>query len=177
MSRVKRMCSAGHFARVVGPGRAPYTQGMPWLGAKRAGNRLGLVACLAAAAFLGFTAWPSVEAARASVGQVTEFSAAQANAITSGPDGNMWLAQYSAADVSEIGRITPSGTVTEFPLPDAAAVPNAITTGPDGNLWFTELDGNKIGRITQSGTITEVTDQKAGRPSRKVGASATPERA
>ena len=38
----------------------------------------------------------------------------------------------------KIGRITPSGTVTEFPVPTANGSPYGITTGPDGNLWFTE---------------------------------------
>jgi streptogramin lyase len=59
---------------------------------------------------------------------------------------------------SKIGRITPSGTISEFPLPPSNQPGSimlvfGITTGPDGNLWFTE--SGKIGRITPSGTISE----------------------
>jgi streptogramin lyase len=39
-------------------------------------------------------------------------------------------------------------TVTEFPLPTAAAVPEDIVLGPDGKLWFAEKDADKIGRVT-----------------------------
>src|SRR5258707_787378 len=42
---------------------------------------------------------------------------------------------------SKIGRISPSGQITLFPLPDANCSPKGITTGPDGNLWFIEYRG------------------------------------
>lgn len=75
--------------------------------------------------------------------------------ITVGPDGNLWF----PSGTSEIGRITPSGVVTEFDIPTAVAAPYAITAGPDGNVWFTESNPNhdpsNIGRITPSGQITE----------------------
>ncbi len=83
--------------------------------------------------------------------------------ITAGPDGNLW---FTVNIAGEIGRITPSGTVTEFPLPNSDCQPADITTGPDGNLWFTEsaatpIGGgqfaNHIGRITPNGVITEFT--------------------
>ena len=32
--------------------------------------------------------------------------------ITTGPDGNLWFTEYGG---DKIGRITPSGTITEFP--------------------------------------------------------------
>ena len=47
-----------------------------------------------------------------------------------------------------IGRITPGGAITEFPLPSPGSGPAGIAAGPDDNLWFTEQLGNKIGRIT-----------------------------
>src|SRR6185436_11779124 len=65
--------------------------------------------------------------------------------ITAGPDGNMWFTEIAG---NKIGRITPAGVITEFPVPTAASKPVGITAGPDGNLWFGEGDGNKIGRIT-----------------------------
>ncbi len=50
---------------------------------------------------------------------------------------------------NRIGRITPSGIVTEFSAGISTnAAPFGITAGPDGNLWFTELGGSRIGRIT-----------------------------
>ena len=58
------------------------------------------------------------------------------------------------------GRITPTGTITEFAIPTPFSGPEGITTGPDGNLWFTESDGNKIGRLSVSSsglTITPAT--------------------
>jgi virginiamycin B lyase len=66
-----------------------------------------------------------------------------------GHDGNLWFTEY---DGSKIGRITPAGTITEFPLPIpppySSSRPQVTTAGPDGNLWFTESAGNKIGRIS-----------------------------
>jgi streptogramin lyase len=83
-------------------------------------------------------------------GTITLFpllSMAGPSSITAGPDGNLWFT------LGDIWRITPSGSTTEFSLPNANS--EGITAGPDGNLWFTESLANKIGRITPSGTITE----------------------
>ncbi len=41
-------------------------------------------------------------------------------------------------------RTAAAQTITEFPIPTAAA---SIVAGPDGALWFTEYNRNKIGRI------------------------------
>jgi hypothetical protein len=54
-----------------------------------------------------------------------------------------------------IGRITPSGVITEFRLLASRFGATGITAGPDGNLWFTEDHTDQIGRITPSGVITE----------------------
>jgi len=57
-----------------------------------------------------------------------------------------------------IGRITPSGQITEFSVGlNSGSWPYAIAPGPDGDLWFTD-DGSTpaIGRINPStGEITE----------------------
>jgi hypothetical protein len=66
--------------------------------------------------------------------------------ITTGPDGNLWIAG------NPIGRITPIGVIREFSLP-ANSFALRITTGPDGNLWFIEAD--RVGRITPAGKISE----------------------
>ena len=67
--------------------------------------------------------------------------------ITGGPDGNVWFTELVG---NRIGRITPAGEITEFPVPTANSEPIAITKGPDGNLWFAEQDGEKIGRLNPS---------------------------
>src|SRR5512135_2025924 len=49
---------------------------------------------------------------------VTEFSLPTPNSrpygITTGPDGNLWFTEFGS---DKIGRITPSGAVSEFALP------------------------------------------------------------
>jgi streptogramin lyase len=78
---------------------------------------------------------------------------AQPAGIVAGPDGNLWFTELVG---NKIGRITPSGQITEFSTGlSPGASPADITAGPDGALWFTELNGDRIGRITTSGTITE----------------------
>jgi streptogramin lyase len=56
-----------------------------------------------------------------------------------------------------IGRITPSGQITEFAVTTfAGANPVDIAVGADGNLWFSDQGTTEaIGRITPSGQITE----------------------
>jgi DNA-binding beta-propeller fold protein YncE len=70
--------------------------------------------------------------------------------IGAGPDGNLWFCETQNA---KIGRITTSGTVTEFDVPSGGE-PFHIVAGPDGNLWFTVYEGS-IGRITTQGAVTE----------------------
>ena len=70
--------------------------------------------------------------------------------ITSGPDGNLWFTEESCG---KIGRITPSGSITEFSLA-TRSYPNDIVAGPDGSLWFTEINDKSIGRITTAGSVT-----------------------
>jgi virginiamycin B lyase len=89
-------------------------------------------------------------------GKFTNFHLSNAHAgpqsITVGPDNNLWFTESSA---SKIGRITTSGTITEFALA-AGSAPQQIVSGPDGALWFTEKGTNKIGRLSTSGQLTEL---------------------
>jgi len=55
---------------------------------------------------------------------------------------------FTENEGDRIGRITPTGQITEFPLPTGSGSPEGITAGPDGTLWFTKSYWNKIGRIT-----------------------------
>ena len=71
--------------------------------------------------------------------------------VTSGPGGAVWYADQN----HRIGRMSPSGSVTLFLLPDTGRVdpfPYAIAAGPDGNLWYT--DDPTIGRMTPAGVVT-----------------------
>ena len=76
------------------------------------------------------------------------------NGITTGPDGALWFTEENGT-ANKIGRVTTSGSVTEFAIPTPSSQPNSITAAPDGALWFTEANGNKIGRVTTSGSVTE----------------------
>ena len=76
------------------------------------------------------------------------------SAITAGPDGNLWFTQ-NVGGADEIGRITPTGTVTEFLIPGTGAGPAGITAGPDGNLWFAATNSNTIDRVTPTGVFSE----------------------
>ena len=73
--------------------------------------------------------------------------------IAAGPDGNLW---FTDADNQEIERMTPTGTVTDFPV--TGFRPYDITAGPDGAMWFTIQAGGGsgsggIGRITTTGEV------------------------
>ncbi len=74
--------------------------------------------------------------------------------ITAGPDGALWIALSGS---NSIGRLTATGTLTQYVLPTPNALPFEIIKGSDGALWFTEQHGNKLGRITTAGSITEYT--------------------
>ena len=67
-------------------------------------------------------------------GKITEFAGPTGGLLRSiapGPDGNMWFVEDSR---DTIGRITPSGTVTEFRIPmpprTSSAQPFGIAAGP-----------------------------------------------
>ena len=96
-------------------------------------------------------------------GMISEFPISTPNNqlgdITAGPDGAVWFTEIipnaqngNVTITGKIGRITPAGQISEFPL-SSNSYARGITAGPDGNLWFTEP--GKIGRIRPSGTISE----------------------
>ncbi|MDA8430953.1 MAG: hypothetical protein M0T70_16985 [Geobacteraceae bacterium] len=86
-------------------------------------------------------------------GSISEYaisaSGSAPNAISSGPDGNLWYTDGKGY----IGKITTGGVITEYAVPVVGSSPYNITSGPDGNLWFTDI-GGYIGKITTSGVIT-----------------------
>jgi virginiamycin B lyase len=70
-------------------------------------------------------------------------------AVTRGPDGNVWFTEFHA---SKIGKITPLGHITEYKTPFDPLQSVDIKTGADGNLWF-GTDFHGIGRATVAGKI------------------------
>ncbi len=123
----------------------------------RRARRLALGALLAALA---------VPAAASANGVVTEFPVPTANAgpyaLTAGPDGNVWFTEHDAG-ARGIGRITPSGAITEFPV-EPGATGAGIALGSDGNLWYTDDFHGVLGRITPTGTFTAFAAPFDGRP-------------
>jgi len=67
--------------------------------------------------------------------------------IVSGPDGNLWFADYPG-----IGRITTSGDVTQVPI-GVAVTAQDLVFDSEGNLWFTE--DTKIARLARNGQLVE----------------------
>jgi len=99
-------------------------------------------------------------------GTVSLFTIPSANSdpsgIAAGPDGALWFTENTASSCqgclsagNTIGRITTSGSISEFTTPTASSGPFGIGAGPDGALWFTENNANKIGRISTTGSISE----------------------
>jgi virginiamycin B lyase len=111
---------------------------------------------------------PPGEIARVTLaGSVSEFLLPMndhyAYRITSGPDGNLWFTQNDSTNgtYQAIGRMTPSGVLTELDPFAPGNLPYGITAGPDGNLWLTELNVGKVARMTTTGTVTEFALQSA----------------
>ncbi|HZY99868.1 MAG TPA: hypothetical protein VFE36_09875 [Candidatus Baltobacteraceae bacterium] len=72
--------------------------------------------------------------------------------VTTGPDGALWFTYWNTA--AKVGRITTSGTITEYTIPGASASYNGwgITSAPDGAIWFADDTDNVIGRIAIGST-------------------------
>jgi virginiamycin B lyase len=57
----------------------------------------------------------------------------------------MWCTELVG---NAIARISPDGTVQEFPIPTSNSRPIVIAPSPDGRfMWFSEEAGNKVGRV------------------------------
>ena len=74
--------------------------------------------------------------------------------IANGSDGNRWFTESSDFLPAAIGRITPTGEVTEFPVNCNFCILNDIAQGPNDILYFTSNDPF-LGRITTSGTVLD----------------------
>jgi streptogramin lyase len=75
---------------------------------------------------------------------------------------NEWFTLYSAG---EIGKISPTGAITTYPIKAAGSEPESIVLGLEGNLWFTESGASKVGKVEPAtGAITEYALPAGSRP-------------
>ena len=115
---------------------------------------LGIAIAAALAVALGAT----LSAAQAApVGALKQFRVPTADSeplsITNGSDGNRWFVEGNQDSVLEspaIGRITPAGGITEYPVNCSLCSLSDIVQGPGGILYFTSNEP-VLGRITTSG--------------------------
>jgi hypothetical protein len=90
-------------------------------------------------------------------------TAPRLDAITVGPNSNLWFTETAA---NRIGEITPKAAgpvIHQFELPAAdrlgqgvgSSITSAdtIATGPDDDIWFTEQGSNAIGVMNTSGVV------------------------
>lgn len=81
--------------------------------------------------------------------------------LTAGPDGAMWFAESTYVSGS-VGRITPSGVITQYATPPlGGAVIADVTINTDGTLWYTNFLTDAIGAMS-TGAHPAVTTAAAG---------------
>jgi virginiamycin B lyase len=69
--------------------------------------------------------------------------------MTLGSDGNIW---FTETQTDIIGKISPSGQITEYSLRKGAA-PASIVSGSDGNIWFVEPSAKVIAKMNTEGEL------------------------
>jgi streptogramin lyase len=77
------------------------------------------------------------------------------SSLAVGPEGDVWFTDLS---FESLGRMTPAGAVTMFPLRRFQSASDVVA-GADGGIWFT-IDGDStadaaIGHIGASGAVAE----------------------
>lgn len=83
----------------------------------------------------------------------TPHAADVADAIVAGLDGNIWFAE-DANGVARIGRITPTGKLTEYALPPDSS-PIALAAGPDG-IAFVGHSTPRLGLVSYMGKVSAI---------------------
>jgi len=158
---IGRLKSDGSVAEFPLPPASPIPCGAGAVAVGPDGNLWYTRACSGTSAALGFS-WVFSRIGRITpAGGVEEFPPiGLPNDITPGPDGNLWFADQPEFIGGQIGRISTTGVITEFPVPAAntpwpagRSYPFSIAAGPDGNLWFTDYLGAQIGRISPTGNV------------------------
>ena len=101
--------------------------------------------------------------------------------ITAGPDGNVWFTSLTTRSLPNvgtppaIGRITPSGEITEFRAGMGyASSPDDIVAGPDGALWFADRELRSIGRIVPPSAPPNTFIVRPAEPARRNGVTSVP---
>jgi streptogramin lyase len=89
------------------------------------------------------------------------FAQLAGDVFASGRHGTLW---FTDAGHNAIGRITASGSVTEYRLPTQKSNPNGIVAGADGAMWFTETSADKVGRIDANGNVKEFALPRGSHP-------------
>jgi hypothetical protein len=82
-----------------------------------------------------------------------------ARGITLGPDGNMWVGNFSTP--GSVARITTGATPALDPLagfPVPAGTPIDVIGGSDGNVWYAG-QGTTVGKVAPDGTATAFTSK------------------
>jgi virginiamycin B lyase len=65
----------------------------------------------------------------------------------------VWFVEMGS---SLVGRISPDGRISEFPLPDRDARPHAIVAAPDGGCWLSEWGPSRVAHVSPDGDVREV---------------------
>jgi streptogramin lyase len=123
--------------------------------------RFGIAAALLAVIALALPAFASADP----LGSVALYNAglraeASIQVVTAGPDGNVWFIDTKAAGPPAIGRVKPSGEITEFVsgtnLSGLGSEPDlvAIATGPGEKLWFTDKGATPAIGVIDPATCT-----------------------
>lgn len=118
---------------------------------------LHLRACfLSLAGLLALAAAPA--GAAASSTPVTEYrlQSREISSLAQGPDGTIWYTGTVGPREhweGRIGRVGPSGPISEVPVPEPFQA--GIAVGPEGDAWFLGPEA-KVGRLTPNGVYSQV---------------------
>jgi len=81
---------------------------------------------------------------------------ASLSGIAAGPDGNVW---YFDVGQKLVGRVSPNGSITQFPVPGTGSGSEAIAAGADGNIWMvarSDMNGpDWILKVSPAGVVTK----------------------
>jgi len=120
------------------------------------GRYFFLAILLVVTSFLGIL--PTSTSVNAAIGSVNQFNTPVGTSeIGAGPDGNMWYTSIGPLYTTRVGKISSTGTYTEYLNRTVGAkYLQDITTGSDGNIWYSETTTSQTSRIvkmTTSGTV------------------------
>lgn len=114
---------------------------------------LGLLAVAGCGKGTTFTNTPPTPAPPITPNVSAEFTIPTASShptgITMGSDGGLYFTEQA---VNKIGKISTSGTVTDYAIPGQTS-PAGIVSASDGNLWFTDSGTSTIGNMDTAGAF------------------------